>query len=44
MSDVWGEDAMKAWAAQRGLVFEGEGLFPAATPLLREGLGDGRAA
>lgn len=41
MSDVWGEDASRAWAAQRGLAFEGEGLFPAATPLLREGLGEG---
>jgi hypothetical protein len=41
MSDEWGRDAMEAWAAERGLAFEGEGLFPAATPLLREGLGAG---
>ena len=40
MSD-WGREAMEAWARERGLVFEGEGLFPAATALLREGLGAG---
>jgi hypothetical protein len=38
---IWGEAALQAWAAQRGLAFEGEGLFPAATPLLREGLDAG---
>lgn len=37
----WGREAMEAWARSRGLAFEGEGLFPAATPLLREGLGAG---
>src|SRR3954467_3672214 len=40
MSD-WGREAMEAWARERGLAFEGEGLFPAATHLLREGLGAG---
>src|SRR3954447_21959809 len=37
----WGREAMEAWARERGLAFEGEGLFPAATHLLREGLGAG---
>jgi hypothetical protein len=41
MSDEWGRDAMEAWASARGLTFEGEGLFPAATPFLRYGLGAG---
>ena len=41
MSDEWGRDALEAWARDRGLVFEGEGLLPAATNLLREGLGAG---
>src|SRR3954468_22646357 len=38
---IWGEEALQAWARERGLQFEGEGLFPAATSLLREGLGAG---
>lgn len=37
----WGREAMEAWARDRGLRFEGEGLLPAATNLLREGLGAG---
>jgi hypothetical protein len=38
---IWGEEALRAWALERGLVFEGEGLFPAVTTQLREGLGAG---
>jgi hypothetical protein len=38
MSDEWGRDAMEAWARDRGLTFKGEGLFPAYTHRLREGL------
>jgi hypothetical protein len=41
VSDVWGQDALQAYAAQHGLTFEGEGLLPAATPFLRLGLGAG---
>src|SRR4051795_12943265 len=39
--DVWGQDALQAYAQQHGLTFEGEGLLPAATPFLRRGLGAG---
>ncbi|MEA2442638.1 MAG: hypothetical protein QOH76_4062 [Thermoleophilaceae bacterium] len=39
---IWGEEALQAWAIERGLRFEGEGLFPAVTSLLREGLGAGQ--
>jgi hypothetical protein len=41
VSGVRGEDALRAYAAQRGVTFEGEGLLPATTPLLRLGLGAG---
>jgi hypothetical protein len=37
----WGREALEAWARDRGLRFEGEGLLPAATDLLREGLNAG---
>src|SRR3954447_14382780 len=40
-SDVWGRDALEAYARQHGLTFEGEGLLPAATDFLRRGLGAG---
>jgi hypothetical protein len=40
-SDVWGQDALDAYARRHGLTFEGEGLLPAATDFLRRGLGAG---
>jgi hypothetical protein len=37
----WGRAAMEAFARDRGLIFDGDGLLPAVTPFLRRGLGRG---